>query len=367
MLTNATDTRVKTPAKTIPSTFYKIAKIIGQIIVKYNPPGQVKQALTEVLEMASKADAEEKGAQLQAPPNLVKSIQECMRADLLQMHNSLEAKITKVQANQEMFFASTESLSKSTESLQAVTKELESKVSKVNDTTDKLASTTMTYRDALMEKTTNPPGPDTDPRVISDMDRKVRQVLIAYNKDEENATLNVSLLELKDKANRTVTEIDDPTRPEMVRIKNVSRTCDGSLLLLLNSKEAADWLREIDVGDRFLDKFAIGACIRDRKYNVMLRWVPITLDPNSFKQYAEMEEVNTLSEGSICKMRWIKPINRRRAGQTRAHAILTLTTADTANRIIKDSLEICGVRVRAERVKQEPLQCLKCRGWEHKA
>ena len=66
-------------------------------------------------------------------------------------------------------------------------------------------------------------------------------------------------------------------------------------------------------------------------------------------------------------MRWIKPIIRRRAGQTKAHATITLTSADTANKIIRDGIDICGARARAERVKQEPLQCLKCRGWEHKA
>jgi hypothetical protein len=66
-------------------------------------------------------------------------------------------------------------------------------------------------------------------------------------------------------------------------------------------------------------------------------------------------------------MRWIKPVVRRRAGQTRAHATLTLSSVAAANRIIRDGLDICRVRVRAERTKFEPLQCLKCCKWEHKA
>jgi hypothetical protein len=49
------------------------------------------------------------------------------------------------------------------------------------------------------------------------------------------------------------------------------------------------------------------------------------------------------------------------------HAVISLTTADIANCIIRDGIEICGARVRGERTKYEPLQCLKCRGWEHKA
>lgn len=77
--------------------------------------------------------------------------------------------------------------------------------------------------------------------------------------------------------------------------------------------------------------------------------------------------MNSFQSHTIQSMRWIKPTTRRRAGQTRAHAILTLRSADDANRAIKDGLEICGVRTRAERSKREPLQCLKCRNWEHKA
>jgi hypothetical protein len=152
-----------------------------------------------------------------------------------------------------------------------------------------------------------------------------------------------------------------------VNVESISRTRDGSLLLMLNSKESAEWLREPDVEDKFLDKFAMGACIRDRNFNVILRWVPITLDPDNRSHHREIEEVNGLPDHSIQKVRWIKPIKRRRAGQTRAHATLSLTTADTANRIIRDGLEICGVKTRAEKTKFEPLQCLKCRGWEHKA
>jgi hypothetical protein len=80
--------------------------------------------------------------------------------------------------------------------------------------------------------------------VLNDLERKAKQILIAYNAAEDNATLNTSLLDLKDKANRIAAEMEDPTRPETVKIKSVTRTHDGSLLLLLNSKEAADWLKE---------------------------------------------------------------------------------------------------------------------------
>ncbi|KAF8503816.1 hypothetical protein F5888DRAFT_1596113, partial [Russula emetica] len=91
------------------------------------------------------------------------------------------------------------------------------------------------------------------------------------------------------------------------RVDNVTRTHDGSLLLLLNSKEAADWLRSPDNEDKFMDKFAIGAYIRDRSFNVLLKWVSIMFDPGNRAHHREVEEANSLSDHSIQKIRWIKP------------------------------------------------------------
>jgi hypothetical protein len=367
--TTPTGAAATQPPKTLPTPtpLHKIAKMIEQIISKYNPPGQVKQALTDVMELAKKAAEEDKGAGIHVPLKAVKILHERFKADLLLVHDSLDTKITDIQASQRKLLSSTETLNKSSENLSTATKELESKLVKVNDATDKIANTANSYRDALMAKPSNSLRTNANPKVLQDLDRRTRQILLGYSSIEDNATLNISLLDLKDKANKAVTEMENTDRPETVRIDNVTRTRDGSLLLLLNSKEAADWLRSPDTEDRFLDKFAIGACIKDRNYNVLLRWVPITFDPNNSTNHREVEEMNSLPEHSLQKARWIKPANRRRAGQTKAHAILTLTTADVANRVIRDGLDICGVRTRAERTKQEPLQCLKCRGWEHKA
>ena len=51
----------------------------------------------------------------------------------------------------------------------------------------------------------------------------------------------------------------------------------------------------------------------------------------------------------------------------RTHAIFTIALAEVANNLIRDGLIIYGVKAKVEKTKQEPLQCFKCRGWEHKA
>ena len=357
----------KPKAAKAPSPLDKIAKLLEQVIAKHNPPGQVKTALVEIVELAKKAAEEEKGTGSNAPLNAVKYMHDRLKADLLEVHSDLDAKISELQLNQKRLLTSTESLSKSTENLRSTTRDLESKVIKVNDTTDKLANTTMSYRDAILAKPANPNRTSADPKVLSSVDKKARQILVSFSSAEDNATINTSLQELKDKANKIMDDIEDGLCPGEVRAESITRTRDGSLLLLINTKEGADWLREPGVIDNFIECFAAGASFRDRSYHVLLRWVPITLDPTNRTHLREIEEVNNLPEHSIHRMRWIKPTTRRRAGQTRAHAILTLNSVEVANRAIKDGLEVCGARTKAERSKQEPLQCLKCRGWEHKA
>lgn len=190
---------------------------------------------------------------------------------------------------------------------------------------------------------------------------------MGFSPTEENPSLNISLLKLKDKMNKVIDQMSDPFCLNNTRIKNITRTRDRSLLLLLNVKEAADWLKEPDVEDKFIGKFANRACFRDRSYQVVLRWVPIILNPTNREHLREIKEVNSFQSHMIQSMRWIKPTTKRCARQTQAHAILTIHSADDANCAIKDGLEICKVQTRVERSKCEPLQCLKCRKWEHKA
>src|SRR6266576_6304359 len=66
--TNTVESPKAKPVKPLPA-LHKIAKMIEQIITKHNPPGQVKQALTEVLELAKKAAEEDKGTAIHIPLN----------------------------------------------------------------------------------------------------------------------------------------------------------------------------------------------------------------------------------------------------------------------------------------------------------
>ena len=363
--TLSTATRPSTPSKP-PQTLTRIATLLEQAIYRYNPSVQFKATLEDVVEEIKKAAAEEKGRAATAVSSSAKAIYEHIKVDLSTFYEALDSKLSDLQHGQSRIYNSAENLTISSENIHAITKELDTRVTKITEATNVIENHTKSYREAVLAA---PPGMNAqmaDPLLMSDFERKERQLLIGYDSSDENATLQTSLMDLKSKANIILEGIEDPERPESAKVEGVSRTRDGSLLLLLSTKEAASWLRKPEIGYKLVDKFAIGARIRDRAYNILVRWIPTTFEPNS-KHLREIEEVNNLLEHSIQKARWIKPVIRRRAGQARAHAIFTMNTADEANKIIRSGIDICGVRVKAERTKQEPMQCLKCRGWEHKA
>ena len=345
----------------------RIASKLETIIGKHNPTVQLRAALEEVVEEIKKAAKGEKRRAESAITSSAKALYEHIKVDLSVFYKALDSKLSDIQHGQSKTHDTSETLFKSSESIHAITKELDSRVKTITDTANVLESNTKSYREALLAI---PPGTNeqaTDPFMQSDLERKERQLLVSYSSNEQNTTLHVSLMDLKIKANTIAEEIEDTEKPESVKIDGVSRTRDGSLLLLMNTKESATWLRNPRIEYKFVDKFAIGTHIRDRAYNILVRWVPITFEPSNKAHLREIEEVNNILDHSIQKARWIKPIIRRRAGQTRAHAIITLNSAEAANSIIRNGIDLFGVRVKAERTKQEPMQCLKCRGWEHKA
>jgi len=139
------------------------------------------------------------------------------------------------------------------------------------------------------------------------------------------------------------------------------------VLLTLNSKEVAKWIREPGNKEMFANRFSAKAHIRERSFNLIVPRVPITFKPSEGKHLHKIEEVNNLDKNMLSKARWIKPVERRRPEQIYAYAIITLTSTNSANILIRDGLVICSTKVRPTKQKHEPIQCMKCRRWGHLA
>jgi hypothetical protein len=348
-----------------------LAKAIVTILKAFPQPGipqKFEKALAHLAVVADKAGTQCQSCEkVAAIPDMIDElrvdIQTGLDAKLDRLNKTIEEKLTTTQREAP---DNSNKLEEATKNLSELAAGLEAKINKVTDTTSQLANTATTYRDALINKT--PRGQEqvgmrsTDPALNAVTSRKVRQVLVQLSENEAAAQSQQGLL---DKAMAVISQIEFPPPPEGTRILEVTKLRKGAIVLLFNSKEAAEWIQHQDVELEFTVKFAPGCTIKPRQYAILAPRVPLTFEPNNANHLREIEERNGLGKNAITKAKWIKPANRRREDQSVAHATIILNAAKDANRCISEGLLICGAKVIPSKLKQEPTQCMKCRRWGH--
>ena len=343
-----------------------IADALGQVIAKDKIDRSIKLSLEEIVSSIHEEWDKETMRAASAKATAEESaISKSIRASLGEIYSALKMQMNGIQDTSKETLTSMGKLLNDTESVAAATKDLSGKVGKITDTADKIATDTSSYRDAVLARPPQTLRANTDPKVLGDLDRKARQILVELFDTEGNNTLGKSMTELATKANEVISAIEDSGKPKGIKVETLFKTRCEALVLVLNSKEAVSWIRQPDIEIAFTEAFAEGSHITGRTYNLIVPRVPVAFDPMDKKHLHEIEEANGLRTNEIIKVRWIKPIERRRLEQTHAFAILTLSSVDSANRLIRDGLNICNARVRPTKQKREPIQCMKCRKWGH--
>ena len=347
-------------AATSQAAYGTIAEMLNAVIQTGKLDAPTKQSLVKVLKIAREAETNEKSRIRNAEEQmLVSDIRAVMRKDLVEIHDSLAKRIHKVKEDCSAILSSTDKVLKEVEEAKTDARDLTSKVNKVTDAADKIASDTNSYRVALLSKPTPSNRSTTDPRVLSDMDRKAKQILMdIYDKDGNNI-LTKSLTAIIERANEAISVIQDANKPKDIKVVAALKTQGQAILLTLNSSEVVKWIREPGTEAVFAEEFSTEAHIRERLYCLIVPRVPVTFEPGDDNHLREMEETNSLDKNTIRKARWIKPLERRRSGQTHAYAIISLVSVDSANTLIRDGLVICGTKVRPTKQKYEPMQCMR--------
>lgn len=197
---------------------------------------------------------------------------------------------------------------------------------------------------------------------------KRRQVLVDFEKTEE---LQLEVMDEKTLTRKatdalyTVFAAATGPKPDEVKLKSGVLLRNGGLLLELNSSEAANWLRSGGVTSSFLDNLGSGASIKNRTYQVIVQFVPVTFDPTNDDHVRGFEENNNIAIGSIAKMDWIKPKKDRKEGQKVATLRVYHQDAESANVILKQGAYVFDKRVEPRRPHKEPIRCLRCHKFGH--
>ncbi len=279
---------------------------------------------------------------------------------------TLECKLVTSLPIQEQLNNATKEIEQAAASIKSSISEMGSSFAKVTDTSSQLESTISTYRDALTNNSTQAhpkarPSP-ADPKVLRDVDRKARQILIDTTDEKIRGA---SLAEIKEKVRIAIEAVIEPPPPKDTTVIEIGKLCNGGFTVLFKDKGVVKWLQDPATELAFTSEIAPDATIKQHLYTLLVPRIPITFDPASEGQLREIEENNDLPTGTLVKARWIKPISRRNPEQRAAHAAFTFKDVNITNFCIRDGLYVCGMRTRPSRLKHEPMQCMKCRRWGH--
>jgi hypothetical protein len=352
------------PSPSIPPLHF-IAEALSLLLGTEKVGSAVQKRIEKIIVFARDADSKEKDKV--NTPTLPEDdpLKLSIRADLVLMFDALAIRLHDIQSTASDTLSNVNSLSTKTSEISGESKNLAVKLGEVSERTVKIASSTTAYRDAVTANKTLPSVTKLDPKVIGDMERRDKQIWLDLANDGDVPTLSSSLTSLVEQANKVLDSITDSDKPAITKVDAALKTRGGALILTLNSKEAALWLRKIDIELSFTNSFSKGSSIRDRRFNIVVPRVPLSFEPDNVEHLRELEEANGIEKHTFIKAKWIKPAARRRPDQTHAYMLLTALDAGAANIIIRDGLLICSTRVRPTKQKQEPMQCMKCRKWGH--
>ena len=217
-----------------------------------------------------------------------------------------------------------------------------------------VAPSTTSYSSALI----NPP-PNVNPKLAAREGIRARQVLLTGIK--ESAFGQYDSQKLKAELNKALKNLGFKNG----KIRSVVQQKDGNTLIEVDSDDAAKWFAN-GVNTAEFCSF-IGDCVgcKARTFNVLAFNSPLNIDIRDDKHRVEIIEANGLEENTILALRWAKPPTRRSPQQRSAHLVLSFANADSANRAITNGLIICNKKCHVERIKKEPIRCLRCQGWNH--
>ena len=200
----------------------------------------VKDFITNINSLARyarKAAANDPGTVVHLSLGDLKKIQEDVKSDLSSWYVSIKEKINKLESKQDNLLKATTNFDKQAEVLQTAATEIENQMSKVANVNNNIANLPTSYRDALIGGNAKKSGEMVDSRVLIDVERKAKQILIMF-KDEDALTMNTH--DLMVKANDILDKFKASGHPKTVKIEAVTRFLNGDTLFQLNSKEATN-------------------------------------------------------------------------------------------------------------------------------
>ncbi|KIO14375.1 hypothetical protein M404DRAFT_121244, partial [Pisolithus tinctorius Marx 270] len=163
-----------------------------------------------------------------------------------------------------------------------------------------------------IESITSSPGHADTPQLESHAHTaiKERQLLIDPDSNHpllNNAATREATIDLIKQALETIDRVDGPD----MQLKSIARLRNNGILLEFSNQEAVAWIKEPANKKAFLERLGGEVVIKDRHFNIVIPFLPITTETDKPETLREMENENNIPQGSIARIKWIKdPVKR---------------------------------------------------------
>ena len=174
------------------------------------------------------------------------------------------------------------------------------------------------------------------------------QLLIDFDKESTDSTIaDLTERDMVAKANTTlkIMNINDPDKLQTVQFMTARCIQNNQILYQFNSASATEWIRKPATHKAFLMAYSSSTKICNKLYHTITEFVPTTFNMDDNYSHNKLEITNSLKPGSIAWSRYIKLPNLCSANQKVAHVILSLSSKNTANKVIQHGLYIEGKHI----------------------
>ena len=371
-------------------THTMILNTLMLVIQKYSAsaPQDLTKALAAIVALLKQANyASEATKQCESAVDALlqkvgEHIEKMMQEEMGKMSTMIKHSLTE----QKEALSPQEGLVETVTTLKQVALDMSKSINKATMVTNQINDMVLNYKQALLQTTTQVPQwvqardnantyteevrsphstercEQVDLRILRDIDRKARQILIDTL---DPSITNASQMDIKEKVNAAIKKITTYPPPEDTTVVEVTKLWKGGCTILFKDKEVINWLQDLKVEAEFMKGLSLDTMIVKCSYSILVPRIPLTFDLANEDHLREVEECNSIPTSIITKARWIKPVNRQTQGQRAAHAIFTISDITLANECIRDGLKVCGLHIRPSRLKHEHMQCMKCRQWGH--
>ncbi|KAG2049923.1 hypothetical protein BDR06DRAFT_974877 [Suillus hirtellus] len=193
---------------------------------------------------------------------------------------------------------------------------------------------------------------------------RARQVLLDPKPGEQLFPQNTSNQDITNKLKNALTAVrNDSTPPGTIR--SVSTLRNGGIIVELENETLASWFNSPNGKAAIESQLDTSVSFRQHLYTLVLEYLPTIMQIDRDGFLRDIEQENYLPDATLASIRWIKPAQKRSAGQRKAFALLLVSDIHVANNIIREGLCVESERINVRKDKKEPLRCAKCQKFNH--